>query len=132
MPFNFFKLFFYVCRRKSEELQFRLEEEAIEKTTLENQKSDVEERIFELEEALAAAKETNERMETQLNERGTSLEQPATGHVQSSPVDGAKLAAAEARISELEAVLVQMQEEQLIVRTYIVLKPSCCFYLGIW
>ncbi len=49
-----------------EELQFRLEEEAIDKTTLEAQKVDYDERIFELEEALATAKETNERISADL------------------------------------------------------------------
>ncbi|KAL5111747.1 CAP-Gly domain-containing linker protein 1 [Taenia crassiceps] len=100
--------------KKSEELQFRLEEEAIEKTTLENQKSDVEERIFELEEALAAAKETNERMECQLNEKKALLSLlPATIETSSSSDEGTRLAAAEARIAELVATLVKLQEEQL-------------------
>uniref|UniRef100_A0A5K3FWZ7 Uncharacterized protein n=1 Tax=Mesocestoides corti TaxID=53468 RepID=A0A5K3FWZ7_MESCO len=93
--------------KKSEELQFRLEEEAIEKTSLENQKSDVEERIFELEEALAAAKEVNERIEAQLRENGadaTTSDLP--------PVDS-RLVAAEARAAELEATLKKLQEEQL-------------------
>ncbi|VDD77637.1 unnamed protein product [Mesocestoides corti] len=95
--------------KKSEELQFRLEEEAIEKTSLENQKSDVEERIFELEEALAAAKEVNERIEAQLRENGadaTTSDLP--------PVDS-RLVAAEARAAELEATLKKLQEEQLSV-----------------
>ncbi|KAM7539949.1 hypothetical protein Aperf_G00000024343 [Anoplocephala perfoliata] len=91
--------------KKSEELQFRLEEEAIEKTTLENQKTDVEERIFELEEALAAAKETNERMESQLSTSSGAEKPPPTE-------TAAKLAAAEARMAELEASLVAMQGEQ--------------------
>lgn len=96
--------------RKSEELQFRLEEEAIEKTALENQKTDVEERIFELEEALAAAKETNERMESQL--AGVTV-----GGIDSAASNEAaeKLAAAEKRMAELEASLVAMQGEQLLV-----------------
>eukprot|EP00108_Taenia_solium_P004944 TsM_000301600 transcript=TsM_000301600 gene=TsM_000301600 len=100
--------------KKSEELQFRLEEESIEKTTLENQKSDVEERIFELEEALAAAKETNERMECQLNEKkALSSPPPKTIETGNSSDEGARLAAAEARIAELVATLVKLQEEQL-------------------
>ncbi|KAH9286981.1 CAP-Gly domain-containing linker protein 1 [Echinococcus granulosus] len=104
--------------KKSEELQFRLEEEAIEKTTLENQKSDVEERIFELEEALAVAKETNERMECQLKEKNALLPKPPTTMATSnSSAEGARLAAAEARIAELVATLVKMQEEQLSADT---------------
>ncbi|CDS40463.1 Cytoskeleton associated protein CAP Gly [Echinococcus multilocularis] len=104
--------------KKSEELQFRLEEEAIEKTTLENQKSDVEERIFELEEALAVAKETNERMECQLNEKKALLPTPPTTMATSnSSAEGARLAAAEARIAELVETLVKMQEEQLSADT---------------
>ncbi|VDM34716.1 unnamed protein product [Hydatigera taeniaeformis] len=99
--------------KKSEELQFRLEEEAIEKTTLENQKSDVEERIFELEEALAAAKETNERMECQLNEKNCLSPPSATISTNNSSADDSRLIAAEARIAELMATLVKLQEEQL-------------------
>lgn len=97
--------------RKSEELQFRLEEEAIEKTTLENQKTDVEERIFELEEALAAAKETNERMESQLSVFAAA----SPANVAPSTETAAKLAAAEARMAELEASLAALQGEQLTV-----------------
>ncbi|VDK39622.1 unnamed protein product [Taenia asiatica] len=105
--------------KKSEELQFRLEEESIEKTTLENQKSDVEERIFELEEALAAAKETNERMECQLNEKkALSSPPPKTIETGNSSDEGARLAAAEARIAELVATLVKLQEEQLSEARY--------------
>ncbi|KAL7061418.1 hypothetical protein AAHC03_01431 [Spirometra sp. Aus1] len=59
--------------KRTEELQFRLEEENIDKATLEAQKADTDERIFELEEALAAAKETNERMEEELQKFRSSL-----------------------------------------------------------
>ncbi|VDO10276.1 unnamed protein product [Rodentolepis nana] len=93
--------------KKSEELQFRLEEEAIEKTTLENQKTDVEERIFELEEALAAAKETNEHMENQLSGVAVDFTDSSVKNEAST-----KLAAAERRLAELEASLVTMQAEQ--------------------
>ncbi|VDL25620.1 unnamed protein product [Hymenolepis diminuta] len=94
--------------KKSEELQFRLEEEAIEKTTLENQKTDVEERIFELEEALAAAKETNERMESQL--AGVAVDSTDSAAMNEATT---KLTAAEKRVGELEASLIAMQAEQL-------------------
>lgn len=103
----------FFLSRKSEELQFRLEEEAIEKTTLENQKTDVEERIFELEEALAAAKETNERMESQL--AGVAVDSTDSAAMNEAAT---KLAAAEKRMGELEASLITMQAEQLSVRLF--------------
>lgn len=76
----------------------------------------MEERIFELEEALAAAKETNERMECQLNEKkALSSPPPPSIETSNSSDEGARLAVAEARIAELVAALVKLQEEQLTV-----------------
>ncbi len=117
--------------RKSEELQFRLEEEAIDKTALENQRTDTEERIFELEEALAAAKEANERIEAQLKGGGAAPGPAGDGPAPPPPPaaddseKAQKLAAAEARAQELEATLKELQEKQLNVG-YLHGKPVCC------
>ncbi len=118
--------------RKSEELQFRLEEEAIDKTALENQRTDTEERIFELEEALAAAKEANERIEAQMKERGAAPGPAGDGPAPPPPPPAAddsekaqKLAAAEARAQELEATLKELQEKQLNVG-YLQVKHVYC------
>ncbi|CAH8593064.1 unnamed protein product [Schistosoma rodhaini] len=54
-------------RKNLEDLQFRIEEENIDKSTVESQNADDESKIFELEEALMSARETNERMELELN-----------------------------------------------------------------
>ncbi|KAH8871857.1 CAP-Gly domain-containing linker protein 3 [Schistosoma japonicum] len=54
-------------RKNLEDLQFRIEEENIDKITYESQNTDDESKIFELEEALMSARETNERMEAELN-----------------------------------------------------------------
>uniref|UniRef100_A0A0X3NS26 CAP-Gly domain-containing protein n=1 Tax=Schistocephalus solidus TaxID=70667 RepID=A0A0X3NS26_SCHSO len=86
---NKLKLRVHEEAKKTEELQFRLEEENIDKATLEAQKADTDERIFELEEALAAAKETNERMEEELQRFRSSLpaDAPREGSA-SQPVVG--------------------------------------------
>lgn len=99
------------CRRV-EELQFRLEEEGIDKTTLEAQKMDTEERIFELEEALAMAKETNERIETELE--GTD-DQPLK-------ID-ARVQAAEKRALDLQTKLEELQKQVNVSCSY-------CTYLS--
>ncbi|KAA3681339.1 uncharacterized protein DEA37_0003437 [Paragonimus westermani] len=53
-------------RKALEDLQFRMEEENIDKSTLENINADDESKIFELEEALMFARETNERTDAEL------------------------------------------------------------------
>ncbi|CAH8524144.1 unnamed protein product [Schistosoma turkestanicum] len=60
-------------RKNFEDLQFRIEEENIDKITIESQNADDESKIFELEEALMSARETNERMEVELNKLRTEL-----------------------------------------------------------
>ncbi|VDP55498.1 unnamed protein product, partial [Schistosoma curassoni] len=59
--------------RNLEDLQFRIEEENIDKSTTESQNADDESKIFELEEALMSARETNERMELELNKLRVEL-----------------------------------------------------------
>ncbi|KAH9583021.1 CAP-GLY domain-containing linker protein 1, variant 2 [Schistosoma haematobium] len=60
-------------RKNLEDLQFRIEEENIDKSTTESQNADDESKIFELEEALMSARETNERMELELNKLRVEL-----------------------------------------------------------
>ncbi|VDP65038.1 unnamed protein product [Schistosoma mattheei] len=60
-------------RKNLEDLQFRIEEENIDKSTIESQNADDESKIFELEEALMSARETNERMELELNKLRVEL-----------------------------------------------------------
>ncbi|KAG5450353.1 CAP-GLY domain-containing linker protein 1 [Clonorchis sinensis] len=54
-------------RKKVDDLQFRMEEEKINKSTLESLNADDESKIFELEEALMLARETNEQTEAELS-----------------------------------------------------------------
>ncbi|VEL08482.1 unnamed protein product [Protopolystoma xenopodis] len=53
-------------KKKLEDLQFRMAEETIDKSTLECKSADDDSRIFELEEALATARDANEAAEAEL------------------------------------------------------------------
>ncbi|THD18224.1 CAP-gly domain-containing linker protein 1 [Fasciola hepatica] len=56
----------WIPSRNLEDLQFRMEEENINKSTLEPRSADEDSRVFELEEALMSAREINEQTEAEL------------------------------------------------------------------
>ncbi|CAH8532871.1 unnamed protein product [Dicrocoelium dendriticum] len=69
-------------KKALEDLQFRMEEEKITKSTLECMNAEDESKIFELEEALISAREINERTEAELHRLRAELATALSRHAQ--------------------------------------------------